>query len=144
MANSVAENSTSEVPGLVIVTHGRWGEELLTSAKMIAGEMEHVVAVTLAAGEEPVDYGKRIAQVLETLPKGSVVFADLLGGTPCNCSAALSNEYSISIVSGVNLPMLLEALCLRQSCSGEELVQALVGSGREGIQNVLSVLSRAV
>lgn len=144
MAKNVQDHFTPEVPGLVIVTHGRWGEELLKSAEMIAGEMEQVVAISLAAGEEPLEYQRRIARVLETLPEGSVVFADLLGGTPCNCSAALSKKYSIGIVSGVNLPMLLEALCLRQSLSGEELAAALVGAGREGIQNVLSVLSEVV
>ena len=140
MVDSVSNHLKSGVPGLLIVTHGRLGEQLIESTRMIAGEIKNVVALSLEAGQEPSDYQRQIAQVLDTLPEGSVILADILGGTPCNSSAASSEKYSIGIVSGVNLPMLLEAIYLREEMLGRKLAEALVRAGKDGVQDVLKVL----
>ena len=39
-----------------VCTHGRFGEELMKSAEMIAGEAENVFAVSLMPGMQPEDY----------------------------------------------------------------------------------------
>jgi mannose/fructose/sorbose-specific phosphotransferase system IIA component len=140
MVDSVTNHLISEVPGLLIVTHGRFGEELIESARMIAGDINQIAALSLEAGQEPSDYQRQIDQVLEKFPKGSVILADILGGTPCNSSAASSEKYSIGIVSGVNLPMVLEALYLREKMSGRQLAEALVRAGKDGVRDVLKVI----
>ena len=70
----------------------------MKSAEMIAGKIENVVAISLAEGEESSHYQAQIENALQRLTQGTVVFADLFGGTPCNCSAALSRNHSIGIV----------------------------------------------
>ena len=130
----------TEVPGIVILTHGRAGEELIRSAEMIIGKMEKVIAVSLGAGEDPSDYRERVSNVLAKMPRGSIVMTDLFGGTPSNTAAVLSKDYSVFVISGLNLPMLIEAVNLRQTLSGEELAKAVEAAGREGVKNILEIL----
>ncbi|QUL99683.1 MAG: PTS sugar transporter subunit IIA [Candidatus Fermentithermobacillus carboniphilus] len=130
----------TEVPGIVILTHGRVGEELIRSAEMIIGKMEKVIAVSLGAGEDPGDYRERVSNVLAKMPRGSIVMTDLFGGTPSNTAAVLSKDYSVSVISGLNLPMLIEAVNLRQTLSGEELAKAVEAAGRDGVKNILEIL----
>jgi len=130
----------TQVQGIVILTHGKAGEELIRSAEMIIGKMEKVIAVSLGAGEDPSDYRARVSKVLATMPRGSILMTDLFGGTPSNTAAALSKNCAVFAVSGVNLPMLIEAVNLRQVLTGEELVRAIEAAGRDGVKNVLDVL----
>lgn len=138
--NSPERAGEVDTPGIVILTHGKAGEELIRSARMIAGDTEKVVAVSLEDGEDPGKYFERVSEVLGVMPGDTIVMTDLFGGTPSNVAAALSRDYSIWVISGVNLPMLIEAVNLRASLKGKDLVKAIESAGKDGIKNVLDVL----
>jgi mannose/fructose/sorbose-specific phosphotransferase system IIA component len=95
-------------PSIVILTHGRAGEELLKSAELIAGPIEDAIAISLLEGQSPEDYCGKVESVLKTVNEGSMVFVDLYGGTPSNAIASLLDRYKVGVVSGLNLPMVLE------------------------------------
>ena len=66
-----------------VCTHGRFGEELMKSAEMIAGEAENVFAFSLMPGMQPEDYRAMLEKQLEKLGDGKVLcLVDLFGGTP--------------------------------------------------------------
>ena len=64
---------------------------------------------------------------------GVLVFVDLYGGTPCNVTAANINREvdgktpNIECLSGVNLPMLIEALGMRGALSLQEIKDHCMG-----------------
>lgn len=62
---------------------------------------------------------------------------DLQGGTPFNSSLKYSldkhYESKIKVVSGVNLPMFLETIALRQTADLDELAEVAKKSGKSGI-----------
>ena len=68
--------------------------------------------------------------------------ADLLGGSPSNvASLNLKKGRKFHALTGVNLPMLLEALINREGKSLEELVEACIEAGKTGINHINKVLS---
>ena len=48
-----------------VCTHGRFGEELMKSAEMIAGEAENVFAFSLMPGMQPEEYRAMLEKQLE-------------------------------------------------------------------------------
>jgi len=125
------------IPGIVIVTHGKFGEELVKSAEMIMGPMESVRALSLMPGMEPADFMAEINRVLESMAEGSLLISDLFGGTPANVSAAISTTRNVSAVAGLSLGMVIEAVTARTGLRGEELAKAVIQAGRDGCQNIL-------
>ncbi|MBP3039034.1 PTS sugar transporter subunit IIA [Bacillaceae bacterium Marseille-Q3522] len=120
-----------EKPWIIILTHGRAGEELMRSAKMIMGELKNVKAFSLMPGMSPEDFIAKVKEKLETLPEGVLVLTDLFGGTPFNGALALSRTFDLHIVSGLNIAMLIEADMLRNHLAGRELAESVRKIGVE-------------
>lgn len=125
----------------LICTHGRFGEELIKSAEMIGGTLKDVYAFSLLQGVEPVDYMKQIEEKLKELEGQSVIcLVDLLGGTPCNTVAQLTQHYDLQIITGVNLAMLLEMDSQKNNLDSKELIELGLNTLRESGRDVLSYL----
>ena len=71
-----------------------------------------------------------------------LLLVDIFGGSPSNATALLLAEnYKINAVSGVNLPMLLEALTERENTAADMLVKQLKAAGNEGIIDITEAFS---
>ena len=115
--------------GCVLTGHGTFANGLADALKMIAGEQEAFVPVPfIEAG------AATISDLLDTTD-GVLVFCDLLGGTPFNQAMIIAQSYSnVEVVTGTNLPMLLETLGSRMAdTSLEELVDTAVLAGSQGV-----------
>ena len=126
--------------GIIVGTHGRFAEELVKSCEMICGEQSNVRAVTLVPGEGPDDVvAKYEAAIKELTCEDGVLFLnDLFGGSPYNaaCRLVISNE-AYGIVTGVNLPMLIEMCSAQMADDGSDvkaLMERAVEAGRNGTQ----------
>ena len=65
---------------------------------------------------------------------GILFLADVAGGTPFKTCVLLSQEIENSkVISGTNLPILLEAVMKRDTDNIEELKNNLMEVGRQGI-----------
>ena len=93
---------------LVLVSHGRFCEELKASTEMIMGPQESIHTVALLPEEGPEDFTAKFEATVQGL-EDYIVFADLLGGTPCNVVSRLIMEgQEIELYAGMNLPMVIE------------------------------------
>lgn len=135
-----------QVVSVVLVGHGSLAQGMLDAAKLILGPQEDVQAFGLSPGEDPAGFADVVRRVRQSVNSGCVlVLADMLGGSPANATATVMGECpNTRAVTGVNLPMLLEVLLSRASCSLDELVEVALRAGREGVQDVHAVLSRFV
>jgi PTS system mannose-specific IIA component len=70
---------------------------------------------------------------------GVLVLTDAFGATPGNIAAQLSNPPRVAVVAGVNLPMLLRALCYREGTLADIVEKAIAG----GMQGVMQVVATA-
>jgi PTS system mannose-specific IIA component len=64
--------------------------------------------------------------------RGVLVLTDCLGATPANAAARVARPGQVEVIAGVNLPMLLRALCYCES-SLEALAEKAVAGGTRGI-----------
>lgn len=95
---------------IFIGTHGSFCTEILQSAQMIIGEMENVYPCPLLPSESLKDYLEKADQLIQShYEPGDIVVVDLKGGTPSNAFTFLAQKYDITLFTGLNLPLLIEA-----------------------------------
>ena len=93
---------------LILVSHGHFCEELKKSTEMIMGPLEFVHTVPLLPEEGIDDFTAKFLATVKELDD-YIVFADLLGGTPCNVVSRLILEgLQIELYAGMNMPMVIE------------------------------------
>ncbi|WP_434309808.1 PTS sugar transporter subunit IIA [Hominifimenecus sp. rT4P-3] len=105
---------------ILICTHGKFGEELKRSAEMIAGSMDKVETFSLLPGMDPEIYAGEIKNALENCP-AAICLVDLIGGTPFNVTLQLSATYPITVLTGLNMTMLLQTYEDMDEVSYEDL-----------------------
>lgn len=104
---------------------------------MVGGPQADFAVVTFLeeeAGEYPAKIAGAISEMAERCGE-VVVFCDLLGGTPFNQAMMASAQTpGVQVVTGTNLPMLLECVISRTpETTADELVATAVEIGRMGI-----------
>jgi mannose PTS system EIIA component len=101
--------------GLVIASHGHLAEELLATARQIVGDVPAVATCSVSPGASPEDLKGSIRAAVSAVEQGEgvILFADLVGGSPCTQSLSLCHQSRLEVITGVNLPMLLKANTLR-------------------------------
>lgn len=128
------------LPYIILLTHGNWGQELIKSAEMICGTLKNVYAFPLQPAQSTDDYMVNIESVVKTAPKGSIIIADLFRGTTSNIAAAISAKYDVIALSGLNIAMLIEANEYRTKYKGEELSEKLIEKATENCKNIGKIL----
>lgn len=125
--------------GIILASHGEFAKGIMQSGSMIFGEQENVAAVTLMPSEGPDDFRAKLQKAIASFDSQEevLILADLWGGTPFNQSNTLFEEHKDkwAIVSGMSLPMLIEAYGARLgSESAQEIAAQITKSGREGVK----------
>ena len=121
--------------GILIVTHGAFGEALIRSASHVMGERPvKVQHLEVTIQDEPSAVVPRAKELIRDLDGGAgvLVLTDMLGATPSNIATRLLVPGRVEGVSGVSLPMLIRALNYRNEPLAEVVKKALSG-GREGV-----------
>jgi PTS system ascorbate-specific IIA component len=72
--------------------------------------------------------------------QGVLVLTDAFGATPGNVATQLADPGHVAVVAGVNLPMLLRAVCYRAGPLAELVTKAMSG-GEQGILQVSGTTS---
>jgi len=120
--------------GLVLVAHMGLATALKTSAEMIVGSIEDVAVVEVAPGDRADEIMSRVVAAVKSVQSdGMIILTDLFGGTPSNMAMSFLHDGCVEVVTGVNLPMLIEFCSGRERLSVAELAVELQRSGREGI-----------
>ena len=103
--------------GVVLVTHGRLGEEFAAALEHVVGKQEQLKAISIGPED---DMALRRAEILDAVKgvddgSGVVVLTDMFGGTPSNLAISIMEHAKVEVVSGVNLPMLIKLASSRTS-----------------------------
>ena len=125
--------------GIILASHGEFAKGILQSGSMIFGEQEDVAAVTLMPSEGPDDIRAKMEKAIASFSNQDevLILADLWGGTPFNQANSLFEKHKDkwAIVSGLNLPMLIEAYGARLSMeTAHEIAAYILSPAREGVK----------
>lgn len=137
--------------GIIIASHGKFAEGIHQSGSMIFGEQEKVAVVTFMPSEGPDDlyahFTKAIAQF--DADDEILVLADLWSGSPFNQASRIMGENperKFAIITGLNLPMLIQAYTERMmdaSAGVEQVAANIIKEAKEGIKALPEELNPA-
>ena len=121
--------------GLLIITHNQIGGELLDTAVNMLGYCPLLAeSLALRTDSNPDRIRARAQQLAAELDQGDgvLVLTDMFGSTPSNIANSLEREGHVSVVSGINLPMLVRVLNYPHLSLAGLTAKALSG-GSDGI-----------
>lgn len=127
--------------GLVLVTHGRLGDEMLNTLQHVCGIQEKTRTVPIGPDD---DMERRREDVFEAVRavnsgKGVVVVTDMFGGTPCNLALSIIDRAKaearaeVDVLAGANLPMLVKLASVRKALPLDEAIAEAREAGRKYI-----------
>ena len=128
--------------GMLVVTHGRYAEELVASARTIVGEIEALEAVSMDWNDDADEATERIRTAVQRVDRGDgvVLVTDMFGGTPTNLALWMLEAGKVEIVTGVNLPMLIKFANLREKLSLHDAAASIAAQARESIHMASELL----
>ena len=122
--------------GIVIVTHGKTGESLISEADFVLGQvLDDILFVAFNQAEDLPGAVLEIRSSIERADTGDgvVVLTDLMGASPSNLVAEMLEEYHAVMVTGINLAMLLSVYNYRNETL-EKVVRKAVEGGRRSVK----------
>ena len=135
MSAAKAKNKNESMVGVVVVTHGSFGQSLLEAAETVLGPQEYCKAVGVDVNKGVDETMDAIRKAIRTVESGRGVLAltDLFGGSPTTMSLSLMKSEKLEVITGVNLPMLIAALQSRLM-NLEVLADKVRDAGQQGIK----------
>lgn len=128
--------------GIIIASHGKFAEGIHQSGSMIFGEQEKVQVVTFMPNEGPDDLYGHFNNAIQQFDADDeiLVLADLWSGSPFNQASRVAGENpdrKMVIITGLNLPMLIQAYTERLMDAGagvEQVAANIIKESKDGIK----------
>ena len=117
--------------GILIVSHGAFGEALIHSASHVLGKRPLFLRqLGVTVHDDPEALLPVAEDLIRFLDQGQgvLVMTDIYGATPANIACRLLKPGKVEGISGVNLPMLIRALNYRNEPLASVLEKALAGA----------------
>lgn len=120
---------------ILLTSHGHLASGIKSSFEFIAGKSSHLMTIEL--DQDGIgSFQTRLKKLLEPKTEPILILADLKGGTPYNeaFKLYLMRPQTIRVVSGLNLPMLLELVPqLTEQLTLDKAVSIALNAGKAGI-----------
>lgn len=127
---------------IVLVSHGPLASGILASAKMLVGELDNVSEIELHEEDLAETFGLRLSEEVDNVDEEILILTDIPGGTPCNQSLLIYSKHAnIEVISGMNLPMVLDAYLKKDQYSLLEICDEIINAAHSGIIHVSKKLN---
>lgn len=129
--------------GMILVTHGAIGAEMLSALNEIVGPQTQVQTISVRADTGMDDCRARILEAIKDVNTGDgvMLLTDMFGGTPSNLALSVMPKTGAMVLAGVNLPMLVKLASLRGTMSLLDAAREAEAAGRKYIQLVTETLA---
>ena len=137
--------------GIIIASHGKFAEGIHQSGSMIFGDQEKVQVVTFMPSEGPDDLYAHFNDAIAQFDADDeiLVLAYLWSGSPFNQASRIAGENpdrKIVIITGLNLPMLIQAYTERMmdaNATVEQVAANIIKEAKAGIKALPEALNPA-
>ena len=125
--------------GLVIVTHGRLAEEVVSAMEHVVGPQRTVRAISIGPEDDMERRRRDIVAAARDVDDGGgvILLTDMFGGTPSNLAISVMDETHAEVIAGLNLPMLIKLASVRH----REDLQTCVAHAQDAGRKYISVAS---
>lgn len=127
--------------GVLILTHGKLADGFKNSVEMIMGQNESFKTLGLFEGEDFSEYKEKVLELITELDSGEgvLVLVDLFGASPYNSVMFNFQEIKnrglkVKLLTGVNLPMVIETLSARTYMDFDKLYEEAMQTAKENIK----------
>ena len=125
--------------GIIIVTHGNLALELKSAMEQILGIQKNIEIISIKPDDDLEIKKSALEESIKKVDEenGVIILTDMFGGTPSNLAISLLKIGKVEIISGVNLPMLIKLIGLRDSND----LQKVATESKESAQKYISIAS---
>ena len=126
---------------VMLVSHGTMAPGLHDALTMLAGEgREDIFSTSLENGMSSSVYAENVRKCISGVTKEDeiLLFGDLVGGSPLTTAANVIAEQDLMdrtvMVGGMNLPLVLSAVLMKDTMETEDLIAMLLLEAREELK----------
>ena len=127
--------------GIVVIAHAPLASALSQCAEHVytcePNARRQLRALDVDASADLANTVARARELVREVDRGEgvLILTDAFGATPGNVAAQLAESERVAVLAGVNLPMLLRAVCYRGGALADVAAKALAG-GRQGMLQI--------
>jgi len=136
----MTDDTSKDMIGVVLVTHGNLATELVKVMEHVVGPQDQLTTITIDPDDDMEKRREDILNSVQFVDKGLgvIILTDMFGGTPSNLAISIMEQAKIDIIAGVNLPMLIKLASVRST----ETISDAVAQAREAGQKYIMVASQ--
>ena len=123
-----------------LVSHGELAQGMATALGMLAGQgREDILSAGLEDGLGADVFAEKVKECLSRVGAEDeiLLFADLIGGSPLTNAANVIAELGLMdrtvMTGGMNMPLVLSAVLMKDTMETEALVESLIPEAREAL-----------
>jgi len=121
---------------VVMVSHGEFAQGLRSAVRMMTGERDDMFSVSLKEDMGTNQFAEEFAKLVEpfSIEDEVLLFSDILSGSPFTTSLDILDKKGLlaksMVFTGMNMPMVLTAVLMKDNIDGEDLKEAILSEGR--------------
>jgi len=127
---------------IILASHGELANGMKMSVEMIAGEQDNLYAVSMCGTMGPQDVLQKVKEILaEDETCQAILITDLSGGSVNTALSELLREERCSLVSGMNIMLVLDIVMSDESSNIDEILESALRDAKKTILNVGEMLN---
>lgn len=129
----------------ILVSHGSYSKGILDSVQMLVGAQEDLVAFSLLPDEPTSVLAEALKNEISKTQGEILFFTDLFHGSPFNVVVSLMKDHDVHHITGINLPLMVEAIMKRNAgATINEVCENIIAMAPETIVDVKKILDTEV
>jgi len=131
--------------GILIVTHGNFGQAILKSTELIVGPIPQVDVLAIDNTQTMEEIVEQLEKYVDRLDqgKGVLILTDMFGGTPTTLSLSLlGKQKKVEVITGLNLPMLIKTATADRTRELAEIAKEVKQAGIQSIKVAGEILEK--
>lgn len=121
---------------ILVVGHGLFAYGMDKTVELIMGNQEKLEFENYEGGMALEEFEKKLEEKILKMgnSKGTLILADIKGGTPFNTGVLVGARMgNIRVIGGCNLPMIVEAIDAREGNNLDDAVSIVLEAGKNEI-----------
>jgi len=124
---------------VILVSHGFFAQGLRSAILMMTGKRDDILSTSLEDGMGTNQFEDNFVKLIESITHDDeiLLFSDILSGSPFTKSIEVLNNRGLfdktTVFAGMNMPMVLTAVLMKDNIEKAELIEATLSEGRLGV-----------